>query len=198
VTEPSARPTRAEQRRQTEARILTEARQMFAELGYDRTTIRAVAARAGVDGGLVMHYFGSKDELFSRAAMLPPDEPPTGTPEQVAESLLSSLAKRLDDEPVASLAMLRSMLTHSEAAEGFRARAKPHLDRIGAAIPTADAELRANLLSAITHGVIVERYLLRLGPLADASPDEVIDLLRPCFQALAGAAPPPASPTPDR
>ena len=31
---------------------------MFAELGYDRTTIRAVARAAGVDGGLVMHYFG--------------------------------------------------------------------------------------------------------------------------------------------
>ena len=51
--------TRAEQRRRTEARILTAARQMFADVGYDRTTIRAVAAAVGVDAGLVMHYFGS-------------------------------------------------------------------------------------------------------------------------------------------
>jgi hypothetical protein len=33
--------------------------------------------------------------------------------------------------------------------------------------------------------VIAERYLLRLTHLADASPEQIIDLLRPCFQALA-------------
>jgi hypothetical protein len=33
--------------------------------------------------------------------------------------------------------------------------------------------------------VIAERYLLRLTHLADASPEAIIDLLRPCFQFLA-------------
>ncbi len=187
MTDADSRPTRAEQRRQTEARILASARRMFAELGYERTTIRAVAAAAGVDGGLVMHYFGSKQDLFSRAAKLSPDELATGTPEQVAESLLTSLAKRLADEPAASLAVLRSMLTHDDAAENFRAAAESRLDQLRAAIPAADADLRASLLSAITHGVIVERYLLRLGRLADASPEDVINLLRPCFAVLSGA-----------
>ncbi|MBF9133509.1 TetR family transcriptional regulator [Plantactinospora sp. S1510] len=202
MTDPSAKPTRAQQRRRTEEGILAAARQMFAELGYDRTTIRAVAATAGVDAGLVMHYFGTKDELFARAAELPADEPPSGTAdelssgtaEQVAEALLTSLAKRLDGEPVASLAVLRSMLTNNDAANRYRAAAEPQLSQITAAIPTADAELRASLLSAIVHGVIIERYLLRLGRLADASPDQIIDLLRPCFQTLATAqTPPPAN-----
>ena len=193
MTNPSARPTRAQQRSQTEARILAAARQMFAELGYDRTTIRAVAAAAGVDAGLVMHYYGSKDELFARAARLPPDELPGGTAEQVAEALLTSLAKRLDSEPVASLAVLRSMLTNTDAANRYRAAGEPQLSQITAAIPTADAELRASLLSAIVHGVIIERYLLRLGGLADASPDQIIDLLRPCFRTLATAQTPPST-----
>jgi AcrR family transcriptional regulator len=187
VTDPNAKPTRAQQRRQTEERILAAARQMFAELGYDRTTIRAVATAAGVDAGLVMHYFTSKDELFAHAAEVPADELPGGTPEQVAEALLTSLARRLDSEPVASLAVLRSMLTNADAADRYRAAAGPQLSQITAAIPTADAELRASLLSAIVHGVIIERYLLRLGRLADASPDQIIDLLRPCFQALSTA-----------
>ena len=65
------------------------------------------------------------------------------------------------------------------------AAAVPQLDRIAAALPTADADLRAGLLSAIVHGVIIERYMLRMGRLADASPDEIIALLRPCFQTLA-------------
>jgi AcrR family transcriptional regulator len=180
-----------QQRQQTEARILAAARQMFAEVGYDRTTIRAVASVAGVDAGLVMHYFGSKDQLFSRAAQLPADQFPGGTPEPVAEALLASLANRLDSEPVASLAVLRSMLTNTDAAERYRAAAEPRLAQISAGIPAADAELRASLLSAIVHGVIIERYLLGLGRLADASPEQIIDLLRPCFHTLATPPPPP-------
>lgn len=160
---------------------------MFAELGYDRTTIRAVATAADVDAGLVMHYFGTKDELFSRAAEPPAGELPIGTAEQVAEALLTSLANRLVSEPVASLALLRSMLTNTDAADRYRAAAEPRLSQITAAIPAPDAELRASLLSAIVHGVIIERYLLGLGRLADASPDQIIELLRPCFQALAAA-----------
>src|SRR5258708_6523412 len=58
--------SRAEQRRRTEARILDAATQVFFSAGYDRTTIRAVASAAGVDAGLVMHYFGSKQDLFRR------------------------------------------------------------------------------------------------------------------------------------
>lgn len=185
--DPGVRPTRAQQRRRTEEGILAAARQLFADLGYDRTTIRAVATAAGVDAGLVMHYFGSKDELFTRAASHSADELPDGSAEEVAEALLTSLARRLDGEPVASLAVLRSMLTNTDAADRYRAAGEPQLSQIAAAIPTPDAELRASLLSAIVHGVIIERYMLRLGRLADASPDQIIDLLRPCFQILAAA-----------
>ena len=52
----------------TQARILDAAAGLFAEAGYERATIRAIAAAAGVDAGLVMHYFGSKVSLF-RAVM---------------------------------------------------------------------------------------------------------------------------------
>ena len=239
-----ARPTRAQQRRRTEERILTAARELFADRGYDRTTIRAVAAAAGVDGGLVMHYFGRKDLLFARATEDPSHEPPgvatespSGTPttsshgtaasshgtaasphgtaaespddtaaespsgtaaglpgvpaDQVAETLLTSLGSRLTDEPTASLAVLRSMLTNADAAARYRTAAEPQLTQITEAIPTPDAALRASLLSAIVHGVIAERYLLRLTPLADASPDQIIDLLRPCFRSLATPPEPP-------
>ena len=184
MTEPSARLTRAQQRRQSEERILAAARQIFAELGYDRTTIRAVASAAGVDAGLVMHYFGSKDLLFAKASEVPADELPGGTPDEVAEALLTSLGRRLTGEPTASLAVLRSILTNADAADRYRAAGEPQLNQLTEAIPTPDAELRAGLLSAIVHGVIAERYLLRLTPLADASPDQIIDLLRPCFQSL--------------
>ncbi|MEV1175019.1 TetR family transcriptional regulator [Nonomuraea sp. NPDC049784] len=183
MTEPPRR-TRAQQRRDTEARILAAARETFAELGYERTTIRAVAAAAGVNAGLVMHYFGTKEELFARAARLEPHELPPGDP---AEALLAVLRKRLEGQPVASLVVLRSMLTHAEAADGFREAATEWLERIEAAIPAGDADLRAGLISAIMTGVVVDRYLLKLSSLAEAPADDILALLRPCFESLAGA-----------
>ncbi|MEV6926870.1 TetR family transcriptional regulator [Dactylosporangium sp. NPDC051485] len=182
----SAVTSRAEQRRRTEERILAAARAMFAEVGYERTTIRAVAAAAGVDGGLVMHYFGSKHELFARAVRVAAEEPLEGSPADVAEAMLASLERRLADEPVGSLVVLRSMLTHDEAAEGFRAAALPRLEQLAAALQGPDAHLRAGLITAIVHGVIVERYLLHLAGLEEADPQRVVDLLRPCIRLLAG------------
>jgi AcrR family transcriptional regulator len=182
-------PTRADQRRQTEDRILHEARRLFADLGFERTTIRAVATAAGVDAGLVMHYFGSKQDLFLRVMRLEADDLPVDDP---VEAMLTSLATRLTQEPTASLAVFRSMLTNDDAAATYRTTATAHLARLGEAIATPDAALRAGLLTAITHGVLIERYLLRLGPLADAPAEEILALLRPVFEALAPEPPAPA------
>src|SRR6266700_701294 len=97
--------SRAEQRRRTEARILDAASRVFVTAGYERTTIRAVASAAGVDAGLVMHYFGSKQELFRRVIGAAPVPEISGTPAQAAEQILATLASRLASAPVASLAL---------------------------------------------------------------------------------------------
>ena len=57
----------------TRAEVLAAARASFAEKGFRGTTIRAVAASAGVDPALVHHYFGSKDDLFLAALQMPVD-----------------------------------------------------------------------------------------------------------------------------
>ena len=113
--------SRAEQRRRTEARILDAAARIFLTAGYDRTTIRAVASAAGVDAGLVMHYFGSKQGLYRRVIDAAPVPEVSGTPAEAAEQILASLADRLVSTPAASLALLRSMLTNPEAASAASA-----------------------------------------------------------------------------
>jgi AcrR family transcriptional regulator len=55
----------------TREAILTAARDRFGEVGYDRATIRSIAAAAGVDPALVHHFFGPKDRLFAAAMRLP-------------------------------------------------------------------------------------------------------------------------------
>src|SRR5207302_10177907 len=93
---------------------------LFSEAGYDRTTIRAVAAEAGVDPALVMHYFGSKEELFAAAIRVDLEDMVVGPEEELADRLLAQLGHKLEAEPEAQLALLRSMLTHPQAAEGVR------------------------------------------------------------------------------
>src|SRR5579862_7011312 len=159
--------SRAEQRRRTEARILDAAARIFVADGYERTTIRAVASAAGVDAGLVMHYFGSKQELYRQVIDAAPVPEVSGTPAEAAEQILATLADRLASAPVASLALLRSMLTNPAAASAGIARYEA---QIAQAIPAADADLRAALISALTLGVTVSRHLVKSDELATADP----------------------------
>jgi len=160
-------------------------RRHFFSAGYDRTTIRAVAAAAGVDAGLVMHYFGSKQELYRRVIGAAPVPEISGEPRQVAEQILAGLVSRLTSEPAASLALLRSVLTNPEAASAASAGIARYQAQIAQAIPTGDAGLRAAIISAITLGITVSRHLIKADELATADPAQVVRLLRPCVLSLA-------------
>ena len=148
---------------------------------------------AGVDGGLVMHYFGSKQELFQRVTHDPPVQELTGTADDITEQILARLADSLANEPVQSLALLRSMLTHPDAAQAMREGAARYQAQISRPITADDAGLRAALVGAVMLGVILSRHLLRTEALSDASPEHVIDLLRPCLRSLTRAGPGPAA-----
>ncbi|QXJ23924.1 TetR/AcrR family transcriptional regulator [Actinomadura graeca] len=200
--------SRAEQRRRTEERILVAARTLFAEHGYDRTTIRAIAAEADTDPGLVMRYFGSKERLFARVAVVDRPEPLGGSPEQVAETLLAALDAKLAAEPVGALAALRSMFTHPEAAREVREAMLAEQRQAEAATPGEDAALRTALIGALTLGTVIGRYMLDLDGLRDASPEQITALLRQPFHAIVHGPPNPdphgaqgetdARPTPER
>src|SRR5258708_29382086 len=189
--------SRAEPRRRTEARILDAATRAFFSAGYDRTTIRAVASAAGVDAGLVMHYFGSKQELYRRVIDTAPVPEVSGTPAEATEQILASLADRLANAPVASLALLRSMLTNPEAASAASVGIARYEAQIAQAIPADDADLRAAIISAITFGITISRHLIKSDELASADAAQVIRLLRPCMLSLA-ACPDPNPATPRR
>ncbi len=183
--------SRAEQRRRTEARILDAATQGFLAGGYERTTIRAVASAAAVDPALVMHYFGSKQELFRRVIDAVPAPEVSGTPEQATEQILAMLANQLASEPTASLTVFRSMLTNAEAARAASMALARSQSQIAQTIPGGDASLRAAIISAIFLGVTVSRHLIKSDELAAADPAQVISLLRPCMISLTAQTPSP-------
>jgi AcrR family transcriptional regulator len=195
---PAAVPatTRAEQRRATEDRILAAARRLFAESGYERSTVRAIAAAAHTDPSLVTRYFGSKQALFHRVARMDPDAISADTIEGIAEQLLAALGEKLTDEPADTMVVLRSMFTHPEAAEEARAAMleqqrrtaeRIEADGAGEAGQAGQADLRAGLIGAVMLGAVLGRHLLGLDGLRDASPEDVTAMLRPTFHRLMGA-----------
>ncbi|GII54250.1 TetR family transcriptional regulator [Planotetraspora thailandica] len=179
--------TRAQRRRRTEERILSVARGMFAERGFERTTIRAVAAAAEVDPALVMQYFGSKQELFDQAVRLPPIPPLEGDTVELIEELLARIGMKIGPIPEGSLAMMRSMLTHPDAADRARATLDDQVATVGAAIGAEDADLRAALMISTMLGVTIAHQLLDLSALREVSAERIAQLLRPSLKALADA-----------
>ena len=178
--------TREQRRRDSERRILSAARVLFAARGFERATIRAIAAEARVDPGLVMQYFGSKRALFERAIAPGPDEGDAGEPGELTDSLLASLGVKLGGLPDTSLAVLRSMLTDPESGARACAGLNAQVERIHAGIGGEDAELRAALVVCTMLGVTIGHRLLELDGLRDATADEIAALLRPCIDSLLG------------
>src|SRR6187200_2645379 len=49
----------------TKDKILLAARELFEEKGYDSTSVREIAAKAGVNVALINYHFGSKETLLT-------------------------------------------------------------------------------------------------------------------------------------
>ncbi|MGW0672870.1 TetR/AcrR family transcriptional regulator [Streptomyces sp. NPDC002746] len=185
--------SRADRRRATEARILDRAREQFATKGFDRTTIRAVAASADVDPALVMQYFGSKRGLFAQAVQAPPAPQASADGAALLDQLLATLGVKLGGLPDGTLALLRSMLTDPASADHARQTLGRQISGIGGALPTdgdgdgdgQDAELRAALIVTTMLGVTIGHQLLGLDALRDAPAGRIGTLLRPALAALA-------------
>ena len=179
---------RDERRRRTEQAILAAARELFAEQGFERTTIRGVARAAGVDPALVMHYFGSKEGLFAEAARWREDEQLVTTAERadVPSAALQDVFTRFEGEHrEAAVALMRACLTHPEAARVVRDEVM--CDRVAAVARTIggpDAELRAGLIGACMVGLTMARHVLQMEPVASASSEDVARLLEPALRAL--------------
>ena len=172
--------------------ILTAARESFASRGFAGSTIRGIAAAAGVDPALVHHFFGTKDGLLAAALALPTD-----VPAALAEVLAGDHATvghrftrfylGLWEDPAtgeALRAMIRSAMTNEQATGLLREFISTQLlSRLGGALGGgADAELRVALASAHLVGIAFARHVLCVGPLATIDPARLTDHVAPTIQ----------------
>lgn len=179
----------------TKEKILTVAREIFAERGYDAASIRQIATAAEVDPALVHHYFGTKEELFI-AVVEPPIDPSTLIPGLVAGPL-DTLGERLVEtflsvwEEPASGAAFRSLLkgaishrwTGRLVREFFATQVvRRALQNLNVAVDPAEIPLRASYVASQLFGLALTRYLLKFEPLASASRASVVATVAPNVQ----------------
>lgn len=183
--------TRTRNADSTRSDILAAARQRFGSDGYERTTLRAVAADVGVDAALVIRYFGSKQELFAAAADFTLNFPDLTEidADDIPDVLLQRFFAIWEQDPT-FVALLRAAMTSPEAADTMRrvfaTQVAPALVTIA---PDHPAE-RAGLMGAFVIGLATTRYVLANPAVAGLSHEELLGWLRPVIrQLLTGPAP---------
>jgi AcrR family transcriptional regulator len=165
---------------------------VFAERGFDGATIRGIATAAGVDPALVHHYFGSKDQLFL-AAIEAPADPADLLPEVLAAgrdqlgAAVVRLLLRVWDGPMrpAGLALVRSAVGNEWTAKLLREFLVTQVLRrvVGTLdLTPAEREQRGGLVASQLIGVVMARYVLRIEPLASASPEWLVAAIGPNVQ----------------
>jgi AcrR family transcriptional regulator len=179
-------------------RILDAARALFHARGYAGTTMKSVAAAAGVAPTVVSSLYRNKEALFAAALRLPFD-PGQAMPALIAqgidglgERLVRTTVQLLDDPAVrADLAALSGGA--ADAASGdlvVQVRSavdvlqETLVDPIASLLGVPDARLRATLITASLAGMAGMRYVLRIEPLASAPAEQIVAMLGPGIQRL--------------
>ena len=171
------------------AAILRTAQKLFARRGYDGTSVRAVAAGAGVDAKLIQHFFGTKSELFAHSLKLPVGVAELST---ILTGPRSTLGRRIAEfyffrvfreraETVQSL--MRSAVTHPQAAAMLRRGIEGTV--VGLLVqlfPGEEAALRGELVASHMIGLFLARHILHVEPLASESDERLISMIAPALQ----------------
>lgn len=173
----------------TPEQILDAARALFAQRGYQGTTIRAVADLAGVNAALVHHHFGTKDQLFVAALRFPlnPVDVVTsllaaGPRDQFAPRFVRAFVRAWRD-PVTGQqlqAVMRNAVSTEHGAASIRDLAEDVLlDRISGELGVS----KLRTATAIMHliGLMLGSTIIGIEPLASASEDELVELVTPAI-----------------
>ncbi len=169
----------------TRATILAAARERFASDGYERATIRAIAADAGIDPALVMRYFGNKEGLFAAAAEIDLRLPDLAAlpRKTLGAAVVEHFLSRWEDDEILQ-GLLRVAATNAQGAERLRSvfatQLVPRLTAV-CGDPKSGAQ-RAGLVASQLMGFALCRYILELPPVATLRRADAVKWLAPTIQ----------------
>lgn len=189
---PAIRSGRRPGRQDTRQQILDSAREAFAGNGFAKASIRRIAAMAGVDPALVHHYFGSKDDLFLATVEVAIN--PRTVVEQLIDGGADGLGTRMIDailqvwESPAGASLVAAVRTAvgdpgSATALGRFVTIEIVARLLGSMhYPAAEAERRSALIVSQVLGVVIGRYVLRVGALATMEHADLVASVGPTLQ----------------
>jgi len=167
------------------------ARALFASLGFERTTMRAVATKAGVDVALIYHHFGSKTGLLeatlavpaSAQAVLQPIPADSPDPGRAVAAAVLRLWENDQSLREHALAMIRTALSHEDAARRLQELHSTSVLTLVSQVAAEDhRELRAALIGAQLSGLLLMRYLFKVSVLAAVDPTVLISAVAPTIE----------------
>jgi AcrR family transcriptional regulator len=185
------RPGRPAGSSDTRERILASARELFARNGFDKTSVRAVAAAANVDSALVHHYYGTKEQLFTAAIDIPIDPMAVFGPlreapiEELGYTLPSLLLPLWDSELGAGvIATIRSLLSGADVGLVRSFMREVIVEEIAARVdnPPGTGIIRAEFVATQIAGVLMARYILQLQPFASLPVQQIAETIAPNLQ----------------
>jgi AcrR family transcriptional regulator len=186
------RPGRWRTGQQSRQRIVDAARERFMRDGYERATVRAIAADAGVDVAMVYYFFDNKEGLFSASTLTGPEHPLHQLaalldegPDDVGPRLVRRFLEHWDNggafEPF--MAVWRSAAIQPQARQVLHdALAGPVAKRVAAEFGVTDAELRVELVASHLAGLAFARYQLKLEPIASTAIEDMVAWMGPTLQ----------------
>jgi AcrR family transcriptional regulator len=175
----------------TRERILNCARELFARNGIDKTSIRAIAADAGVDPALVHHYFGTKTQLFAAAIHIPIDTmavngPLREVPVDRIGYVLASILLPLWDSDLCKgfIATLRSILAGNDVSLVRSFLLDVIATEVGSRVdnPPGSGRIRVQFVASQLVGVVMARYILELDPFKSLAVDQIAETIAPNLQ----------------
>lgn len=175
---------------QTREAIAAAARAQFGELGYDRATIRGIAAAAGVDPALVVHFFGPKDALFREVMTLPPEMGDAlaalgeGGRETIGRRLAELVVGGMENPAARSVLVgrIRGATSNPDAAQFVREGVSRDIQRLVSSLTDDEPQKRAALVGSQIIGMVFARYVVGVEPLASMTSAELVEALGPTFQ----------------
>lgn len=177
----------------TRGEILEAARAVFTESGYGKATIRAIARAAGVDPALVYHYFDNKPSLFAATLELPFDPRSVSTEASSGGGggarIIAGFLRRWDEADGPPGQALRTVIEAIASSEEAATSVREFLaERVwgepGAGEDSERFYRFVSLVSAQLVGVAWARYLLRVEPLASATPEQIGEWVGPIIDRL--------------
>jgi AcrR family transcriptional regulator len=164
---------------------------LFARNGIDKTSIRSIAASAGVDAALVHHYFGTKQQLFAAAIHIPIDPmeiigPMRATPVDELGLKLPSLLLPLWDSELGSgfIATLRSLLAGNDVRLVRSFLQEVISVEVGKRVddPPGSGRIRVQFVASQLVGVVMARYILELEPFKSLPVHQIAETIAPNLQ----------------